>query len=231
MSPSRPNFDWTEHLSLGPRDQLTASTEYTYHSSTSHAWRSSTPHPNSLRTRPSTSASQSRSVASTPHHSSHRRHASTTSGRKSRGASSLWGSDPSDIVCAVSEARGVSPTVGLAFVNLTTSEAILSQICDTQFYVKTIHKLQVYEPSSILMVNTAFPPNPKSNLLSIIEEELPGSTVESVDRRYWSENIGLECIQTLAFKEDLEAIHVAIQGNFYATCSFAAVSQIFIAPL
>ena len=224
MPPKAADFNLQEYLESRSQDPYTYSTESPSHPSTSRTGRLSTPHPTALLSRSLTSASQSHSVASSSYHSSHRRHASTVSGRKSRGTSSLWGSDPSDIVCAVSEARGVSPTVGLAFINLTTSEAVLSQICDTQFYVKTIHKIQMYEPSAILMVNTAFPPNPKSNLLAIIEEELPGSTIESVDRKYWSEHAGLECIQTLAFKEDIEAIHVAIQGNFYATCSFAAVS-------
>lgn len=117
----------------------------------------------------------------------------------------------------------MSPSVGLSFINITTNEAVLSQICDTQFYVRTIHKLQMYEPSTILMVNTVLPPNPKSNLLSIIEVELPATAIEPLDRKYWSEHVGLEFIQSLAFRDDLEAIKVAIGGNFYATCSFAAV--------
>lgn len=117
----------------------------------------------------------------------------------------------------------MSPSVGLSFVNITTNEAVLSQICDTQFYVRTIHKIQMYEPSTILMVNTALSSNPKSNLLSIIEAEFPGTVIEPLDRKYWSEYDGLEFIQSLAFRDDLEAIKVAIGGNFYATCSFAAV--------
>ncbi|RYP41644.1 hypothetical protein DL767_000849 [Monosporascus sp. MG133] len=80
----------------------------------------------------------------------------------------------------------------------------------------------MYEPSVILIVNTASSSNPKSNLVAIIEEELAGTPIEPLDRKYWSENSGLEFIQTLAFREDLKAITVAIQGNFYATCSFAA---------
>ncbi|OTB13611.1 hypothetical protein K445DRAFT_368435 [Daldinia sp. EC12] len=194
---------------------------------------SSTPHPRSSQDvprRPSTSASQftsisysgSRSAATLSHPSRQRRRASTASGRKSRATSSVWGSESHEIVCAVTEARGVSPTIGLAFINITTNEAILSQICDSQFYVKTIHKIQIHEPSTILIVNTAFPPNPKSSLLAIIEEELSDTSVEPLDRKYWSENAGLEFIQSLAFKQDLEAIKVAIEGNFYATCSFAA---------
>lgn len=80
----------------------------------------------------------------------------------------------------------------------------------------------MYEPSTILIINTACAPNAKSSLLSIIEEELPDTAIEPLDRKYWSENAGLEFIQSLAFREDLEAIKVAIEGNFYATCSFAA---------
>ncbi|OTB06751.1 hypothetical protein M426DRAFT_20846 [Hypoxylon sp. CI-4A] len=194
---------------------------------------SSTPHPRSAPgtlLRPSTSASQissvshsgSRSTTYPSQASVQRRRASTTTGRKSRATSSVWGSDSHEIICAVAEARSVSPAVGLAFINITTNEAILSQICDSQFYVKTIHKIQMYEPSKILIVNTAFSASSKSSLLSIIEEELPGTPIEPLDRKYWSENAGLEFIQSLAFREDLEAIKVAIDGNFYATCSFAA---------
>lgn len=180
--------------------------------------------------RPLTSASQhphssntSRSVTSSSRPRGPRRQASTASGRKSRANSSIWGSDSHVVICAIAEARGVSPSVGLSFINITTNEVVLSQICDTQFYVRTVHKIQMYEPSTILMVHTALPPNSKSNLLSIVEAELPGTTIEPLDRKYWSEYAGLEFIQSLAFRDDLEAIKVALGGNFYATCSFAAV--------
>lgn len=148
----------------------------------------------------------------------------TASGRRSRAASSLAGSEGNQVVCAVSEARGIGQTVGVAFINISTGEALLSQICDTQSYVRTIHKLKVFGPSRILIISTACPPNPKSNLRSTIEEELPWITIIPLDRKYWSETAGLEFIQALAFKQDIEAIRIAIQGNFYATSSFSAAS-------
>lgn len=147
----------------------------------------------------------------------------TGSGRRSGAASSIGASEGHQIICAVSEARGVAPSVGIAFVNVSTGEAVLSQICDNQSYVKTTHKLTVFEPSRILIVSTACPPNHQSSLCATIEEELPGVPIIALDRRYWSETAGLEFIQALAFKEDVEAIKVAIEGNFYATCSFSAV--------
>jgi DNA mismatch repair protein MSH4 len=123
----------------------------------------------------------------------------------------------------VAESRGISPTIGLAFVNLDTGEAVLCQICDSQTYVRTIHKLKVYGPSEILIAATAA--SPKSKLFSIIEENLEdiGSKLTLLDRRYWAETTGLEYIQSLAFKEDVEAIKVSVAGNYYAVCCIAAV--------
>jgi DNA mismatch repair protein MSH4 len=140
-----------------------------------------------------------------------------------RAGSVIGGGESQQIICAVSEARGVSPTVELAFVNISTGEAVLSQICDNQFYVRTCHKIQVFEPTEILIMSTSSPPNPKSKMYSILEEEIIGSRITALDRRYWSENAGLDYIQQLAFSEDIESIKIAIGGNYFATCCLAAV--------
>lgn len=173
---------------------------------------------------PSTSSRPSRQMRppGTPHSTG--TGTGTGSGRRSRaGASSIGVSEGNQIICAVSEARGVSPSVGVAFINVSTGEAFLSQICDSQSYVKTVHKMTVFEPSRVLIVATACPPNTKSSLYATIEEELPGVPIVPLNRKYWSETAGLEFIQALAFREDAEAVKVAIEGNFYATCSFSAV--------
>jgi DNA mismatch repair protein MSH4 len=54
---------------------------------------------------------------------------------------STLGVENQEIICAVSESRGVSPSVGMAFLNLDTGEAVLSQFSDSQTYVRTIHKV------------------------------------------------------------------------------------------
>ncbi|KAF2090836.1 hypothetical protein K490DRAFT_34343 [Saccharata proteae CBS 121410] len=143
--------------------------------------------------------------------------------RPTTGASTIARVEAQQVICAISESRGISPTVGLAFVNLDTGEAVLCQICDSQTYVRTMHKLQVYGPSEILIVSTAA--NPRSKLFSIIEENLEdlNSTITLLDRRYWSETSGLEYIQQLAFADDVEAIKISIGGNYFAVCCIAAV--------
>jgi DNA mismatch repair protein MSH4 len=148
---------------------------------------------------------------------------STTAGRRSRAGSVLGGVEAQKIICAISEGRGVSPTVGLSFVNISTGEAVLSQICDNQFYARMLNKLQVFDPTEILIVSTSGPPNPKSKMYDVVKENILGAKIITIDRRYWSETSGLEYIQQLAFTEDVEALKVAIGGNYFATCCFAAV--------
>ncbi|KDN62716.1 putative MutS domain V [Colletotrichum sublineola] len=128
-------------------------------------------------------------------------------------------------VCALNEGRGITPTVGVAFFNVDTGEAILSQISDSRFFVRTLHKLQIMEPSHLLIVSSCCPPNPKSRLYSHIEEHMPDAKIVPFDRKQWSEVEGLKYIQTLAFREDAEAVKVAIGGSFFATCSFSAPSE------
>jgi DNA mismatch repair protein MSH4 len=62
-------------------------------------------------------------------------------------------------------------------------------------------------------------------MFHIFEENILGAKLVTVDRKYWSETAGLEYIQQLAFVEDVEAIKVAIGGNYFATCCFAAVGS------
>ncbi|KAF2419048.1 DNA mismatch repair protein MutS [Tothia fuscella] len=185
---------------------------------------------------PPSRASTSRTAASTSYPSNyqyatttsrpHTRRSTARSRRPSTGrpriAASTIGLQNQQLVCALTESRGISPTVGLAFINLDTGEAALSQISDSQTYVRTINKLRVYAPSQILIPNTAA--SPPSKLFCIIEEDLDIINAEliPVDRRYYAETTGLECIHQLAFTEDIEAIKIAIGGNYFAVCCFAA---------
>ena len=141
-------------------------------------------------------------------------------GRPRTAASTTYGDQ--QIICAVSESRGVSPTVGLAFINISSTEAVLCQISDNQTYTKTELKLQVYQPSEILFASTSVQSNSKLHL--IIESNLK-MRVQTIDRKYWAETTGMEYIQRLAIKEDLEAIKVCLEANYYATCCLSAVRE------
>ncbi|KAL5907657.1 MutS protein msh4 [Pyricularia oryzae] len=140
----------------------------------------------------------------------------------SRAPTAFAGCEGRQIICAVSEGRGVPPVVGLAIIDIDIGSAVMSQICDTQCYVHTIHKIRVHEPKEILIVSSAGPPNRKSVLYSIIEEELSDVPITTLDRKYWSEITGLAYIESLAFHEDVNALKVSVNGNFYAICALSA---------
>ncbi|CAI6341707.1 unnamed protein product [Periconia digitata] len=143
--------------------------------------------------------------------------------RPRTGASTIARVERQEVVCAVAESRGISPAVGLSFINIDTGEAVICQICDSQTYVKTLHKLLVYGPTEILCMATAA--SPKSKLFSIIEENLLelGSKLTLLDRRFWSESSGMDYIQDLAFADDVEAIKLSVTGSYYAVCCIAAI--------
>jgi DNA mismatch repair protein MSH4 len=140
-----------------------------------------------------------------------------------RTAVTTFGVGENEIICAISESRGISPTIGLSFVNISTSEAVLCQFTDTQTYARTCHKIKVFWPSEIIYMKTAV----DSKLLSIIREILEVDKYDilmmDIDRQYWSDGTGHEYVQQLAFPDDLESLKVAIGGNYFAACCFAAV--------
>ena len=138
-------------------------------------------------------------------------------------ASTSGGAHDQQIVCAITESRGISPIIGLAFVNISTTEAVLCQIVDNQTYVKTLHKVSVFAPSAILFPSTAIQPA-KSKLCAFVETNFPEWPVTAIDRKYFGENVGVEYIRQLAFKEDIEALKVSLEGNYFAVCCLAAVS-------
>ncbi|KAF2405477.1 hypothetical protein EJ06DRAFT_502734 [Trichodelitschia bisporula] len=134
--------------------------------------------------------------------------------------------DPSDdVVCAITESRGVSPTVGLAFINLDVGRAVICQISDNQTYVRTRHKLEVNGPSRVLMPSTAA--NPPSKLFHMVEGCVNsiGSSLSLLDRRYYDESSALAYIRNLAIAEDLGALDIAAKGNYFAVCCFAAIMK------
>ncbi|PNP46790.1 hypothetical protein TGAMA5MH_01742 [Trichoderma gamsii] len=153
---------------------------------------------------------------------------STPSGRRSRrGAtpSILGQSESNDIICAVSESRGITPTVGIAIVNLSLGEVTLSQICDNQSYVKTIHKLQLASPSRIVFMPSACAPNRPSTLFSLVEKLVPEAETACHERSAWSESAGIEYMEHLALDGDIGSLKVATQGKYYAVCCLSAAMK------
>ena len=214
-------FSQNSSISLGVSQHLTTTIKYWSGSKNElkGSQRFSQPPKMAFESRPSTSFTSATTSYSTGASYRPGKPRVPRSSRPKTSASSIAGDQ--QIICAVSESRGISPLVGLAFVNVSTAEASLCQISDNQTFARTIQKLQVYDPTEILIMNTAA--NPKSRLLSLVESCLQ-SKITFLERKFWAELTGLEYIQQLAFKQDVEAIKICLDDNYYATCCLAAVS-------
>lgn len=175
--------------------------------------------PSVSSSRPSVSLTTTSTILSRP---------STPSGRRSRRGTTpsiLGQSESNDIICALSESRGVTPTVGIAKVNLSLGEVTLSQICDSQSYVRTIHKLQLASPTRIVFTPSACPPNAPSTLFSLVKELIPEAEIACHERSAWSESAGIEYMEALALDGDIGPLKVATQGKYYAVCCLSAVGH------
>jgi len=130
----------------------------------------------------------------------------------------------SDVSAAVCLGRGVNPTIGLAFMELTSGRVMLSQVNDNQTFVKTVTKLHTRAPAKILLQAGECPPSDTGSLYELVQEVFDTSRIIPIDRRYWSEKSGTDSMRCLTYEDDYIALQVAIHGKYYAICAFAAVS-------
>ncbi|KAF9359640.1 MutS protein msh4 [Mortierella sp. NVP85] len=192
-----------------------------------HSTRSSTP-------ASTTTASSSFSHLSRPHAAPRSRKkrytnshtesvVTSTSTSKTPGQSSLKPPDNS-FVAAVVEGRGAGAEIGMCFCNLKTSEVVLCQIADSQTYVRTLQKLNLYEPSEILVPTTAVEPV-NSKLVRIIKESVPSSTITPVARRFFNDSTGLQYIQKYIIKEGSASLLLGIPTKYFCLAATAAVMR------
>ncbi|CAI2181501.1 19049_t:CDS:10 [Funneliformis geosporum] len=108
------------------------------------------------------------------------------------------GRDNNSLMVAIIEGRGVASEIGMCFINLRTTECILSQIADSQTYIKTLHKLNLFDPTEIVLSQTAFEPS-KSKLCKVLEDNVPMASIVSIGRKYFNDAIGLNYIKQDTF--------------------------------
>lgn len=148
----------------------------------------------------------------------------TRSGRRSRATTvtSVANESP-NVICAICENRGVAPSVGLAFLDLTHGSAVLSQFIDNLSYFRTTHHIHMMDPSRVIFMSTAVQPESLNSLSSVIQNFFPQIRIETVEKAAWSEASGIEYIDRLAFERDVQRIKLVLEGRQLSVCSFAAV--------
>ncbi|TPX33894.1 hypothetical protein SmJEL517_g03317 [Synchytrium microbalum] len=125
------------------------------------------------------------------------------------------------IVC-ISQGRGVASDIGMASMDIKTSECILHQFGDTPSYVKLLHKLHLYNPLEVLMSSTMNEP-PKSKICEAIEGEFPDISIAPVDRKYFKDSAGLNYIKEYGLEADIPNLIVGIQKKYFALTALASL--------
>ncbi|CAK7206356.1 MutS protein msh4 [Sporothrix eucalyptigena] len=148
------------------------------------------------------------------------------SGIEQRPPFSIGLGDTRGVICAVCASDNVDRSVGLAFVNIPIAEAVITTVMDTQFYPRSIQKIQMMEASCILM--QSIPESAAQSGLALrphIEEELVGVPIVETAKANWSAGDGMHDIQRVAFKEDLPCLEFAAIDNNYMLCAFSAAMK------
>lgn len=133
------------------------------------------------------------------------------------------------VFCSIYEGKSsVDVNVGLCFFNIATGEITLSTILDSQTYVRTIHKIHVFEPSDILAPEHYI--GPPGNKLTVILKSNVSQEIRfhGVDKRFFNSNEGLENIQKLAFEKDLNYLKQELGDKQNALCALAAGMKFII---
>ncbi|CAE6426120.1 unnamed protein product [Rhizoctonia solani] len=147
-------------------------------------------------------------------------------------------------VIAVLEGRGVAREIGMAALNKSTGQCVIFQIHDCQTYIKTLHHLRIYNPSSILVPDTFLPIEPTSkSKISPLVESIRDEFEDDVDlvpipRKYWNDGDGLDVVNHLIIDNgekpgtllalSNKQVHHFFTSNILALINFTAPGTMMI---
>ncbi|KAI8580090.1 hypothetical protein K450DRAFT_280310 [Umbelopsis ramanniana AG] len=124
-----------------------------------------------------------------------------------------FGHQKNDCILAMAESRGVATEIGLCFINMHDNTCCISQIADTQTYVKTMHMIHVYNPNQIIVIDKNLE-EPKSKLCKFMYESIQEDTkLVPVSRRLFNDVTGMECIKRFGIQQEATSLQVSVSGN------------------
>lgn len=178
-------------------------------------------------TRPTT-ASRSKSRASIS--ASEPKSRTSISACEARARASVLDSGPTEsheVIGAIfaGEAHKLTVPVGFACINLSTSKATLSEIDDSNDFIRIIHKIQALGVSTLLLPSSSGDADAASSLRDSIHEKLPQVTVVNVPEGYLQPGrSGFELVQDLACRDGFDDIQAALLDRPSAvTAAFSVV--------
>ncbi|KEI36747.1 uncharacterized protein L969DRAFT_97143 [Mixia osmundae IAM 14324] len=147
-----------------------------------------------------------------------------------------------DWVVAVFEAKGSHRQVAVAAIDVERSLCFLSQVCDTQTYVKTLHIIQQRYPATLVLPSqvtttmltvdspsaSSVGPSPVLSSLTIlsrlIKNNFEMTPLHGLAKKHWAIDQGIELIDKLALDEPAKMTLLAtVTENTLALAAFAGL--------
>ena len=170
------------------------------------------------------SASGGTSRNHTPHSIPIRR-SDTTSRAASRARAITAGAGGGErVICAICEGRGAATVVGLCFIITATNECILCNIVDSQTYIRTLQKLDVFDPTEILMPASSHSAG-KSKLYSLIENYFGGARIVPTARKQYNASAGMDYLVKWAFPGETETVSYELSDKYFTACAAAVAIE------
>ncbi|KOG99815.1 MutS family protein MSH4 [Saccharomyces eubayanus] len=140
---------------------------------------------------------------------------------------SLLGPSVDCVLCCIYEVpRDVSTRIGLCIINCNTGQLFLSDFMDSQIYIRVVHKLQIYQPTEILIPSNSLTPT-VSKLATMIKFNVSETVkIEEGSRKCFNSQDGLAAIEKYLLddtKKDLK-IEELIDKSFALCAASAAIS-------
>lgn len=133
------------------------------------------------------------------------------------------------IVTAIFEIPNtLSTKVGMCTINYNTGELILSEFIDSQIFIRTIHKLQIYDPTDIVLPSTSLQ-SIRSKLTTILKFNTKDSVkLNEVNFKNFNAEKGLEAIEkySLVSLNKIDQSERLIEKQFALKATYAAIKYI-----
>ncbi|KAK4879853.1 hypothetical protein RN001_007999 [Aquatica leii] len=129
----------------------------------------------------------------------------------------------SHIIVALSEGRGEAICeVGIAAINISHSTLILCQISDTQSYVNTLTKINIFNPTEILIPMTFVESFTTNRLFEKVKAQFNNVKITGVNRSTFSRNLGMQYVKQLCVT-NMNSVLLVLQHRYYALAAAAAL--------
>nr|CAD7401458.1 unnamed protein product [Timema cristinae] len=142
--------------------------------------------------------------------------------RTPKSVSSYLSNDPHCVV-AMCEGRGhARGEVGLAAIDTRHPHLILCQISDSQSYINTLTKINVFNPVELILPNTFCEGSQPTKLYTLLRDTYTSIGLTTVHRRHFNETIGLQQIKHVC-EQEYASVEVLVTSKFYALSAAAAL--------